>query len=178
MINGSFVFGLDDDDETVFDRTVEWAVRQGIETATFHILTPYPGTALHRRLAAEGRILHSRWDLYDTRHAVFRPARLTPEALEAGYWRAYRDFYSWRSIFRAAATHDSPVAALRHFAYTAGWKKCEPLWDFVIRARRLRAGQALLEAVLGSGQQGRPAAGPAGAGPEGIPQAAPPAPII
>jgi radical SAM superfamily enzyme YgiQ (UPF0313 family) len=164
MINGSFIFGLDNDDETVFDRTVEWAIQQGIETATFHILTPYPGTALHHRLASEGRILHSRWDLYDTRHAVFRPAQLTPEALEAGYRRAYRDFYSWRSILRAAATHDSPFAALRHFAYTAGWKKCEPLWNFVIRARRLWAGQTLLEAVLGAGQSRHQATAPATAG--------------
>ena len=46
MVNGSFVYGMDGDDETVFDRTVEWAIDQGIETATFHILTPYPGTAL------------------------------------------------------------------------------------------------------------------------------------
>ncbi len=53
MINGSFVFGMDDDDETVFERTVEWAIEQGIETATFHILTPYPGTALHKRMLAQ-----------------------------------------------------------------------------------------------------------------------------
>ena len=55
MINGSFVFGMDDDDATVFERTVEWAIGQGIETATFHILTPYPGTALYKRMAGEGR---------------------------------------------------------------------------------------------------------------------------
>jgi len=41
MVNGSFVFGMDNDDESVFDRTVDWAVSQGIETATFHIMTPY-----------------------------------------------------------------------------------------------------------------------------------------
>ena len=45
-------------------------------------------------------MLHRDWDLYDTRHVVFRPARLRPEALEAGYWRAYRDFYRWRNIVR------------------------------------------------------------------------------
>ncbi len=56
MINGSFVFGMDDDDSTVFSRTVDWAVTQGIETATFHILTPYPTTALHQRMQAQGRI--------------------------------------------------------------------------------------------------------------------------
>jgi len=53
MINGSFVFGMDGDDETVFERTVAWAISQGIETSTFHILTPYPGTALYKRMAAE-----------------------------------------------------------------------------------------------------------------------------
>src|SRR5215470_3327647 len=44
MVNGSFVFGMDGDGPDVFDRTVGWAISQGIETATFHILTPYPDT--------------------------------------------------------------------------------------------------------------------------------------
>jgi radical SAM superfamily enzyme YgiQ (UPF0313 family) len=79
MVNASFVFGMDDDDESVFDRTVEWAIQQGIETATFHILTPYPSTALYKRIQAEGRITTFNWDLYDTRHTVFRPMRLTAE---------------------------------------------------------------------------------------------------
>ena len=104
MINASFVFGMDDDEKTVFDRTVEWAIEQGIETATFHILTPYPGTSLHQRLAAQGRITTANWDLYDTRHAVYRPARMTAETLESGYWRAYQDFYGWRSILSFAKT--------------------------------------------------------------------------
>jgi radical SAM superfamily enzyme YgiQ (UPF0313 family) len=58
MVNGSFVFGMDGDGPDVFDRTVSWAISQGIETATFHILTPYPDTALHDTMAAEHRILH------------------------------------------------------------------------------------------------------------------------
>jgi radical SAM superfamily enzyme YgiQ (UPF0313 family) len=45
MVNGSFVFGMDHDGPDVFERTVDWAIGQGIETATFHILTPYPDTA-------------------------------------------------------------------------------------------------------------------------------------
>ena len=48
MINGSFVFGMDDDDEDVFRRTVDWAIEHGITTATFHIQTPYPGHAAVR----------------------------------------------------------------------------------------------------------------------------------
>jgi radical SAM superfamily enzyme YgiQ (UPF0313 family) len=148
MINGSFVFGMDGDDPSVFERTVDWAVAQGIETATFHILTPYPGTALYARLAAQRRITVHDWDLYDTRHVVFQPARMSPVELEEGYWRAYRDFYRWGSIARGAMAHDGLVPGLRHFAYAAGWKKFEPLWDLVIRAKQAGAMLPVLEAIL------------------------------
>lgn len=149
MINGSFVFGMDDDDATVFDRTVDWAIQQGIETATFHILTPYPGTALYTRMAAQKRLLHSQWDLYDTRHTVFQPKQMTPSALEAGYWRAYRDFYRWSAIWQGASTKSTLLAQARHFAYAAGWKKFEPLWDLLIRVKRVTQALPVLETILG-----------------------------
>ena len=148
MINGSFVFGMDDDDEDVFRRTVDWAVDHGITTATFHIQTPYPGTRLFARTEADNRILTRDWDLYDTRHVVYRPARLTPEALKAGYDWAYGEFYRWSSIAQASLSHGSVKHQAKHFFYAAGWKKFEPLWDLVIRARQLRAMTPLLEAVL------------------------------
>ena len=148
MVNASFVFGMDSDDESVFGRTVDWALRQGIETATFHILTPYPGTRLHARLEQQGRILHHHWDLYDTRHCVFRPSGLGPESLEAGYWRAYKDFYRWGSILRSAATKELWTGRLRHLAYSAGWKKFEPLWDFIIRSKRVAHMLPWLERIL------------------------------
>lgn len=148
MVNGSFVFGMDHDDETVFDRTVAWAIEQGIETATFHILTPYPGTALYQRMATQGRLLHANWDRYDTRHVVYRPAQLTPEALERGYWRAYAEFYRWHSIFQGAWTKPTSLGKLRHLAYAGGWKKFEPLWDWVIRARRVNQILPMLESLL------------------------------
>jgi hypothetical protein len=87
-------------------------------------------------------------DLYDTRHAVFRPARMTADQLESGYHWAYREFYRWLSIVRGAAAHDDLLAALRHAAYAAGWKKFEPLWDLVIRARRAGMMLPALEAIF------------------------------
>ena len=149
MINGSFVFGMDDDDPTVFARTVDWAVTHGIETATFHVLTPYPGTALYARMAAQGRLTINDWDRYDTRHAVFQPARMSAGELEAGYWWAYREFYRWGSIARGAAAHGDLMGGLRHAAYAAGWKKFEPMWDLVIRAKRTALMLPVLESVLG-----------------------------
>ena len=148
MVNASFVFGMDHDDPDVFDRTVDWAIERGIETSTFHILTPYPGTGLHDRMQAERRILHDDWDRYDTRHVVYRPVGMTADELEAGYWRAYEHFYRWRSILSSAGTKDGFAETARHLAYAAGWMKFEPLWDLVIRAKRVTSMLPTLERVL------------------------------
>ncbi|AGL17167.1 radical SAM domain-containing protein [Actinoplanes sp. N902-109] len=147
MINASFVFGMDGDGPDVFDRTVEWGVANGLETATFHIMTPYPGTALHRRMAAAGRIVHQDWDRYDTRHVVHRPQGMTAGQLEDGYWRAYRDFYRWRAIWDGAK--GKPAGdRMRHLAYAGGWKKFEPMWDTLIRSRQVLRAMPVLERVL------------------------------
>jgi radical SAM superfamily enzyme YgiQ (UPF0313 family) len=148
MINGSFVFGMDDDGEDVFRRTVEWAIEAGITTATFHIQTPYPGTRLYAQMEQQGRITTHNWDLYDTRHVVYRPARLSAKALEVGYAWAYREFYRWPSIARSSRAHDSLKHQVKHFAYASGWKKFEAAWNLVIRLRQLRRMTPLLEGVL------------------------------
>ena len=148
MINGSFVFGMDDDGEDVFRRTVDWAIEHGITTATFHIQTPYPGTQLHARMVREGRMLTRDWNLYDTRHVVYRPAQLRPEALKAGYDWAYREFYRWGSIARASLRHGTLKHQAKHFFYASGWKKFELAWDLLIRARQLTRVTPLLEGVL------------------------------
>lgn len=152
MVNGSFVFGMDHDDAGVFDRTVAWAIDHGVETATFHILTPYPGTRLHERMARAGRLLHSDWDRYDTRHVVFTPARMTARELQDGYRRAYRDFYRWGSILRGAAAKPTLTGRLRHLAYAGGWKKFEPAWNLVIRAGQVGRALPLLETILAGGR--------------------------
>jgi radical SAM superfamily enzyme YgiQ (UPF0313 family) len=155
MINASFVFGLPEDDPSVFQRTVDWAVDNGIQTATFHILTPYPGTRLFDRMQNAGQINHFNWDLYDTRHAVFTPNKLTVSQLETGYWQSYKDFYSLSNIFESASVQQSTLNKIRHLAYVCGWKKFEPLWDWVIRMGWLPYLLPLLEETL----QGKPNAG-------------------
>jgi radical SAM superfamily enzyme YgiQ (UPF0313 family) len=148
MINGSFVFGLDGDDRDVFSRTVDWAIQSGITTATFHILTPYPGTALFADMEARNRIETRNWDLYDTRHVVYRPSSLTPDELKRGYDWSYQSFYRWSSIWEAASAHKSAKHKLKHFFYSAGWKKFERAWDLVIRIKQLSQMRPILEAVL------------------------------
>lgn len=53
-MNGSFVLGFDHDGPDVFERTVAWIEANRLECATFHVLTPYPGTPLFRRMEAGG----------------------------------------------------------------------------------------------------------------------------
>ena len=96
----------------------------------------------------EGRIVTQDWNLYDTRHVVYRPVKLAPDALKSGYDWAYREFYRWSSIASASLHHGELKHQAKHFFYAAGWKKFEPLWDLIIRARQLNWATPLLEAVL------------------------------
>src|SRR3984893_8670069 len=81
QVNASFVLGFDHDDKDVFTRTAGWVEENRLECATFHILTPYPGTPLFRRMEAQGRLLHKDWSRYDTAHVVFRPEHMTAKEL-------------------------------------------------------------------------------------------------
>lgn len=148
MINGSFVFGLDNDDKDVFKRTVDWGVKHSLTTATYHILTPYPGTRLYQEMERQNRIVTRNWDLYDTRNVVYKTTLLSAEELKAGYDWAYKEFYSWSNILEASLNHDSAKHALKHFFYTGGWKKFEPLWNFIIKTKGLNYMLPLLEAIL------------------------------
>jgi hypothetical protein len=69
-------------------------------------------------------------------------------SLEASYWQAYRDFYTWGSILKAASTHTEWSQRLRHLAYAGGWKKFEPWWDWVIRLQQVAQFRPLLETLL------------------------------
>lgn len=100
MINASMVFGLDGDGPEVFSHTLAWLEKNRIETLTSHILTPYPGTALYRRMEASGRIVDHDLSHYNTSHVVFTPQGMGAEKLYKGYRQMYKRFYSFHSILR------------------------------------------------------------------------------
>lgn len=98
-IQACFVFGFDDEDESVFERTVEFVDRTKIDLPRYAVATPFPGTPLYRRLEAQGRLLHRNWALYDVEHVVFEPRGMTPERLQEGLQWSWEQSYSWRSFF-------------------------------------------------------------------------------
>ena len=159
MVNASFVFGMDHHTPDVFERTAEWAISRGIETATFHVLTPYPGTALYTRLEREGRILTRDWDRYDTRHCVISHPAMSPAQIEDGYHRARRMFYSWKGIASASLARETTAERVRHFAYSAAWKKAGPVWDAAISLGLLPYARPALETVLDGTRHVREALG-------------------
>jgi radical SAM superfamily enzyme YgiQ (UPF0313 family) len=133
QVNGSFVLGFDHDRPDVFERTVSWIEVNRLECATFHILTPYPGTPLFRELQAQGRILHRDWALYDTAHVVFRPRHMSCEELDAGYAWCYERLFSHRSIW--ARRPADARAVLAYLAMSYLYKRSNRFWHLLIRHR-------------------------------------------
>jgi radical SAM superfamily enzyme YgiQ (UPF0313 family) len=97
-IQGCFVFGFDNDDTSVFERTVEFVDKVKMDLPRYAVMTPFPGTGYFRRMEAEGRLLHKHWPLYDVEHVVFQPKQMSPERLQDGLEWSWRQSYSWWSI--------------------------------------------------------------------------------
>jgi radical SAM superfamily enzyme YgiQ (UPF0313 family) len=111
-VSAGFVFGFDHDDAGVFERTLEFAEQTGIDACNFKILTPYPGTSLYERMEREGRIIDKDWSHYRGKtHVVFRPRRMTPDDLLAGFKWIRHQCYSWRSIYRRLFNSHTSLAA-------------------------------------------------------------------
>ena len=130
-MNGSFVLGFDQDRRDVFVKTAQWSEENRLECATFHILTPYPGTPLFRRLEQEGRLLHRDWSLYLTAYVVFRPRRMTEAELAQGYAWLYRRLFSHASIWHRHPRDWRAVAPYLAMSYL--YKRSNQLWHFLIR---------------------------------------------
>ena len=118
-IQGCFVFGLDHDTPDVFDTTVQFAVDAGVDLPRFAVLTPFPGTPLHHRLAAEGRILTRNWEHYDGQHVVFQPKYMTVQELKSGHERAWKQVYRGSAMAKRLmrARNLSPLAVSANLGY-------------------------------------------------------------
>ncbi len=100
MVHSSFIVGYDHDCESAFDEMIDFIQETKQLMPLINILTPFPGTELFKRMEKEGRILHKDWSRYDTKHVVFQPHKLSPQELEAGYWKIVREVYSFDAIWK------------------------------------------------------------------------------
>ena len=119
-INGTFVFGLDDHTTEVFEETAQFVIDSAIDLPRFAILTPFPGTALFKRLEAEDRIATRNWELYDGQHVVFEPAQMSADALQQGNMATWRQVYSYGSIARRM--RQTPASKLMFLGANMGYR--------------------------------------------------------
>lgn len=98
MVQGCFIFGIDGEDTTVFKNTVDYIQDLKIDIPRYAVFTPYPGTESYAKLKAENRLLHERWNYYDTQHVVFQPTGMSPRELDEGFKWAYRETFTLKNI--------------------------------------------------------------------------------
>jgi radical SAM superfamily enzyme YgiQ (UPF0313 family) len=95
---GAFVLGNDNEDPSIFKRTLDFAKRIKLDLAQFAVLTPYPGTAIYNRFMKENRIFNFDWTKYDAGNAVFKPLKMTADRLKEEVDRLWRDFYRFDEV--------------------------------------------------------------------------------
>ena len=105
-VHGAFILGSDGDRKDVFQRTIEFILDSKIDSASFTILTPLPGTRLYDRFRSEGRLLRTNypddWKHYDFEEPVFRPKHMTPDELGEGTYQVYEQTTSTVTSLRRA----------------------------------------------------------------------------
>jgi len=123
-IHGFFIFGFDEDDEEVLDRTADFAIKNKLESAQFDLLTPYPGTKFYDRIVAEGRLLSSDWSKYGY-ELLFEPKKMSAQTLHKKQQQVWRKFYSLPSIFKRIGLWRKHIVKLWviNLYYRRHWKR-------------------------------------------------------
>lgn len=127
VLMGCFIFGFDEDDAYIFEKTVDFVNEYKVDIPRYAIYTPYPQTDAFHRLKAEDRLLHEYWRHYDTQHVVFQPKHMTPEELDRGFIWAYEKTFTMASSFRRTArtSRNFPVTFAGNMAYNIYIKRLQ-----------------------------------------------------
>jgi radical SAM superfamily enzyme YgiQ (UPF0313 family) len=97
-IQGCFALGSDFDGPSIFDDTLKFITKTGMDLPRYTVVTPFPRTPFFNQLKAEDRILTEDWSLYNCQNVVFRPRRMSPEALQSGLEYVWRESYRLRNV--------------------------------------------------------------------------------
>jgi len=98
-VHGFFMFGFDHDNKEIFDQTWDFIQKSKIDSASFSLLTPLPGTPLFDELSQQGRILTKDWWKYGyNKNLVFKAKNFSETEIREGYKKIYQNYYSWIEI--------------------------------------------------------------------------------
>jgi len=138
-ICGSFVFGFDEDDPSVFEETVSFSIQTKLFSAIFMILTPYPETAFYHRVKNEGRLVQDQWWLLERQEEsapFFIPKKMSSEVLREGWKRAWKEFYSFPSIWKRFHWDYSPTLINRFVYFPFQWMQHRFTKKKILEGRR------------------------------------------
>ena len=97
-VNGCFVLGLDHTGLESFEDVARFVRESGLYEVQITVQTPFPGTALYRRLQDEKRLLYpGAWERYTLFDVNFRPTDMTVAELESGFRNLAGELYSARA---------------------------------------------------------------------------------
>jgi radical SAM superfamily enzyme YgiQ (UPF0313 family) len=116
---GSFIFGFDDDDPSIFDETVAFAIRAKLFSVVFALLTPYPETSLYQRVKGEGRLIQDQWWLLERPEEsapFFIPKKMSGKVLRECWKNAWKEFYSLSSTLKRFQWNYPPTL-INRFVY-------------------------------------------------------------
>lgn len=139
IVWGSFIFGFDEDDPSVFEETVSFAIQTKLFSVMFALLTPYPETAFYKRVKSEERLVQDRWWLLerpDELAPYFIPKKMSSEALRSGWKRAWKEFYSFPSILKRFQWNYPPTLANRLIYFPFQWMQHRFTQKKIIEGRR------------------------------------------
>jgi radical SAM superfamily enzyme YgiQ (UPF0313 family) len=103
LVHASIVFGFDNDNKEIIKETVRFLIKNKVSTASFNILTPYPGTRTYDELKSCNRLMTADWKYYDHNTVVFKPQNMSAFELQLFKLKARKKFYSLASVLQRFA---------------------------------------------------------------------------
>lgn len=103
QVMGGFIVGFDNDDETIFDRMIEFIQTSGIVTAMVGLLQAPIGTQLYQRMLGEGRIRNNySGDNVDGETNII--PKMDLDVLKTGYRKILDSIYSGKGFYERVRT--------------------------------------------------------------------------
>jgi radical SAM superfamily enzyme YgiQ (UPF0313 family) len=97
-ISTEMIIGTDFDTEKSIRETYNFIYRNRIPIPRFYILTPIPGTRLHKELTQQKRMLTDDLRKFDGTQCVHIPKKIDPKKLTEMYWWLNTKVFSMKSI--------------------------------------------------------------------------------
>ena len=119
--HGYFLFGFMEETPETVAQTIDFARQLDLDSASFAVMVPFPGTTEWQKFRAAGLLITEDWQRYDIMgEPVYRHQNLSSRELFMATRRAYRRFYLRPRIIARHLRRLNSWWAIREYAHAAG----------------------------------------------------------